>query len=203
MRRPFRRPNRRAVRFATRMLGRARRNRSFLLSQALRAFDRSIRAHKRLIKLAPRMFDPVVMRREQQRRDEDEKLRQMWEPALRKAYGDAAVDSTPWPSNHDSPIPKCPRTRAAMDRMVAEKKLWLELGGAALTDHQKRHPQYLPSLTMVARLIETAFMLGRIACGMPLEIPPPEPKAEPMPNMLEDLERIYGKSEPEAAPSPG
>lgn len=195
--------NRRAVRFGTRMVGGARRNRARWLNQALRAFARSIRAHKQLIKLAPRIYDPVVIRREAAQREKDEKWRQQCEAALRKAYGDEAVDQNPWPDPQaGSVLPRSPVALAAILRAQEDRKHWLEIGSTALQNHEERHPRYLPGFVAIVRLIELGTTLGRLACGMPLDTssPEPEPAPWPMPDPMEAIRRIYGAPQPEVPP---
>src|SRR5689334_20868788 len=57
------------------------------LAQALTALSRAIRAHRRMAKLAPHLFDATEMNRIAQRKKEDAEWRSMWEPELEKVYG--------------------------------------------------------------------------------------------------------------------
>lgn len=197
-RRLDRRLSRRITHYSTRRLSGSRRSRSYWLSETLRAYARVIRAHKRLIKLAPRIYDPVVVRREAKQREEDEKWQQKWEPILRKVYGDEAADTDPWPKPAaDSRLPKNPRTVAAVERLRAELDLWLKIGDHAMETYRQRQPHHLPDFSLIVRLIETAFALGRLACSMPLDGKPTEPDPEPSSHAEFEaaLKRIYGPTD--------
>src|SRR5438094_6281046 len=58
-------------------------------SQALTAFSRAIRAHRRLARLAPEFFDATEVDRLARQRKEDAEWRALWEPALNRIYGSA------------------------------------------------------------------------------------------------------------------
>lgn len=190
--------NRRTTQYNTQRLSGTRPPRSRGLSKALRAFACAIRAHKRLIKLAPRIYYPVVVRYETKQREEDEKWEQRWEPILRKVYGDEAADKNARPAaQSDSRMPKYPRTIAVVKRTQAELDLWLKIGDVAMETYRQRYPHHRPSFTLLARLIDTASTLGRLACGMPLDGKPPKPEPEISTHVdfEEALERIYGSPE--------
>src|SRR5215813_4523153 len=54
------------------------------LSQALTAFTRAIRAHRRLARLAPEFFDSTEVDRLAHRRKQDAEWMALWEPALNR-----------------------------------------------------------------------------------------------------------------------
>ena len=153
------------------------------LSQALTAFSRAIRAHRRLAKLAPHLFDATEMNRIEQKKKEDAEWRAMWEPALDKVYG-PSTHKWPEPAYH---MPLSPQTRRAVDRHYDLWRYWFDIGSLALERFQRRQPYALPSLTQIARLLDIAFTLANLACGDPAA-PNPAPHAQ----ALADLERIYG-----------
>jgi hypothetical protein len=114
------------------------------MGDALTAFGRALRAHRRMAKLAPRFFDQAVIDREAENRAEQRRWMATWEPALAKAYGTkpempAATD--------DLPPPPPPCTQRAVERQLAAWNLWMEIGRAAMERHQQRHPHALLSLT--------------------------------------------------------
>src|SRR5262249_58325794 len=81
---PLRRLNRACLRA---LPGHRRTPDGFHLSEALTAFRRAIRSHRRLARLAPRFFDSAVVDREALERAERRRWAASWEPALAKAYG--------------------------------------------------------------------------------------------------------------------
>ena len=91
---------RRSVRNLNRLCLRGRRRGPDDLSQALTAFGRAIRAHRRLARLAPSFFDSAVVDREAENRAEQRRWMASWEPALARIYGveprpPAATDELP------------------------------------------------------------------------------------------------------------
>src|SRR5262245_7576986 len=56
-------------------------------SQALTAFRRAIRAHRRLARLSPEFFDSTEIDRLAHRRKADAEWMALWEPALNSVYG--------------------------------------------------------------------------------------------------------------------
>ena len=135
------------------------------LSKALTAFNRAIRCHRRLAKLAPRFFDSAVVNQEIRDRAERERRRAIWEPVLNKVYG---LD--PDTKSHDpfEALPRLPstRTQRVVERELAEFDLWMTVGEIAMTSYSERHSQTLPSLSQIARLCNVAAKLGRLACGL-------------------------------------
>src|SRR6516225_9204258 len=57
------------------------------LSEALAAFTRAIRAHRRLARLAPEYFDATEAARLAHHRKQDFEWMALWEPALERVYG--------------------------------------------------------------------------------------------------------------------
>ncbi|HSU54674.1 MAG TPA: hypothetical protein VLT36_11500 [Candidatus Dormibacteraeota bacterium] len=163
-------------------------------SQALTAFSRAIRAHRRLARLAPEFFDSTEMDRLAHHRKDDAEWMAMWEPALNKAYGPPPpgeprrnpLDDVPQP-------PKSPRTRRAVEREFTNWCFWMDSGRLAMARHQHRRPHALPSLTRVARLLQIAFDFARLACG---SYDPSADKSLGHAQALADLERAYGRPIP-------
>jgi len=154
------------------------------LAQALTAFTRAIRAHRRMAKLAPQLFDATEMNHIEQRKKEDAEWRAVWEPALDKVYG---------PSTHKWPepayqMPPSPQTLHAVDRHYVLWRYWMDIGSEALARFQRRRPFALPSLSRVARLLDIGFTFAHLSCGEPAE-----PDTAGHAQALADLERIYGE----------
>src|SRR6476659_9140374 len=86
-------------------------------SQALTAFARAIRAHRRLARLAPEFFDSTEIDRLAHRRKADAEWMAMWEPALEKVYGPSPPGEPRHNPLNDPPQPpKSARTRRAVER---------------------------------------------------------------------------------------
>ncbi len=164
------------------------------LAETLAAFARAIRLHRRLIKLAPRIYDAAFVHREEQQRLESLARRKKWEPAFLKIYGATGCDrSEPrdWPA-----LPQNPRIRQAIEPAEAQRAIWMEIGQSALADFQKFQPHAVLRLTQIARLLDIGITFGRLATG--IESLPPGP--EPLPSGYLDseaaLEKIYGDPHP-------
>ncbi len=169
------------------------------LSQALTAFGRAIRCHRRLAKLAPSFFDSVVVDREARERDERRRWMESWEPILDKVYGPTRTSEPPANVVPDYPpaLPG-PRTRQAVERELAGWNFWMGLGRLAVARHQQCRPHVIPSLSQLARLIQISFDFGRLACGLPLEArssPNPEPPSAYLTGEAA-LKKIYGPQNP-------
>ena len=159
---------------------------------ALNAYTRALRAWRRLMKLAPRIYDIGVVDHEERQRLDRLEQRKKWEPALRKAYG--IPDSTPLEVNEYKPpiMPANPRTRRVIEREEAQRSAWTQIAHDAMADYKKYTPHTVPSLTQIARLGEIGITYGRLASGMETRQRKPEP---PLPGYLsfeESLEKIYG-----------
>lgn len=176
---------RRAFRHATRAAIRVRWRAPDDLVTALAFYRRAIAAHRRLARLAPRFFDSAVVDRE--RGDQEARRRWMdsWKPAFIKVYG---AEPAPLPDELPSLPP--PRIQAAVECQLARWNLYRATGSEALRRFQLRHPHAVPNLNRLARLVDIASHLARLATGLDST----QPRAEPVnyQNALADLERIYG-----------
>lgn len=164
------------------------------LSQALTAFGRAIRAHRRLARLAPRFFDSVVVERERRECEARRLWMAEWEPALARVYGG---EPKPYdPSANRPPLPP-PRIQQAVECELAAWNFWLAAGRLALQKHQHRNPHALPSLSRIARLFELGVKFGSLATGYDPDRPQPEPVSHD--TARADLERAYGDSRQSSA----
>jgi hypothetical protein len=161
------------------------------LSQALTAFARAIRCHRRLARLAPSFFDAAVVDREAREREEQRRWMESWEPILEKVYGPAHASGRPADGvTARAPLPG-PRTRRAIERELANLALWMAAGSLALARHRQRRPHALPSFTQLSRLLLIGFDFGSIACGLDTcHAAPALPSDAPDPD--EALARAYG-----------
>ena len=157
------------------------------LGSALTAFGRALRAHRRLVRLAPRFFDHAVIDREAYNRAEQRRWMATWEPVLARVY--RTQPETPVATDDLPPSPP-PRTQRAVDRHLAAWQLWMEMGRAAMERQQQRHPHALPSWSRLARLIDLAFDFKKVAFG--LDSPNPLPDKIAYDYELTDLKRAYG-----------
>lgn len=157
------------------------------LAQALTAFGRALRAHRRLARLAPRFFDAAVVARERENRAEQRRWMALWEPHLAKAYG---VAPQPPPVGDDAPPLPPPATQRAVDCQLAELQSWLAAGDLAFTRHQQRQPHALLSLGRIARLLQLAFDLKRMVLGLDSKNPLPDKITYDY--EFTDLKRAYG-----------
>ena len=157
------------------------------LAQALTAFTRAIRAHRRLARFAPEFFDSTEINRLEQLRKEDAEWRAMWEPALKRIYRADHVAPPPDPSQGLPSRPKCSRTRRAVERELASLRFWMSAGSLALATYERRRSYALPSLSRVARLLKIGFEFADLACGEPVV-----PDTAGHEQARADLERIYG-----------
>jgi hypothetical protein len=156
------------------------------LSQALTAFTRAIRAHRRLARLAPAFFDSTEINRLAQRRKEDAEWRALWEPALERAYGSAYVGPPPDSFAEIPAPPKSSRTRRAVQRELDSWNFWIAAGSLAMARYRRSRPYALPSFGRIALLIEIAFKFANLACGSPA-VPDYSSHAQ----ALADLQRAY------------
>lgn len=190
IRSPVRSPLRRTVRSTVRTHWRAPDD----LASALTSFRRALRAHRRLARLAPRFFDPVIVNRE--RREHEARCRALVirGPALARAYG-----LEPEPINFTRELPPLPplRTQHAVERELAAWDFWLHAGDAALQRYRQRRPHELMDWRRLAALLDLSMQFRMLACGF---VPgqPAEPPADDVAAWA-DLQRAYGAS---SAPSP-
>jgi hypothetical protein len=160
-------------------------------AQALTAFTRAIRAHRRLARLAPEFFDSTEVDRLARQRKEDAEWMAIWEPALNRIYGSSPGEkSARDPSANLPQWPKSPRTNRAIEREYDSWCFWMSAGKLAMARHQQRRPHALPSLSRVVRLLEIAFDFAQLAVGSPLS--KEELESSGHAQALADLKRIYG-----------
>ena len=147
------------------------------LAQALTAFNRAVRARCRLARLAPEIFDSAVVSRREEEREDRRQLMAEREPAFLKVYG-PATDPAPeklhhaqtdeWCRNGAEMVQFSPRKIQEIESLLAERELWMTVGVVALARHQTLQPHQRVSLSLVARLIDLASKLGRLAVGLEL-----------------------------------
>jgi hypothetical protein len=157
-------------------------------SQALTAFGRAIRAHRRLARLAPRFFDSALIDREAFNRAEQRRWMALWRPVLAKVYG-----VQPQPPDPDDFLPPLPplRTQRAVDCQLAELRIWMETGRISMKRHQQRYPHALPSWSRLARLLRIAFDFKKLACGLDSKQRLPDKISYDY--NFTDLKRAYGQ----------
>lgn len=172
------------------------------LGQALGAFTRAVRAHRKLIKLAPQFFDAAVARRKAADRAEREALHAEAIVALEKVYGSDPPELHRSPfenrcSNGAETVQFSRRTETKIEFLSAELSLWLETGRVAFARHQHLRPHRLLPLGTLARMVDLAAQLGRLACGLPWPgrrppRPPEDFSLEAVP-VAQALARCYGE----------
>lgn len=159
------------------------------LGEALAAFRRAIRAHGRLARLAPSFFDAAVVDRERENRLAQQRWLEMWEPCLARAYG---VEPEPVRLADASPRLPSARTCHAVERHLAQRELWFEAGRLAMERYRRRYPHDLPGLPRLARLLQLALDLKKLALG--LDSPNQLPEKITYDYGLTDWQRAYGRS---------
>ena len=147
------------------------------LAQALTAFNRAVRARRRFARLAPEIFDSAVVSRREAEREDRRQLMAELEPIIQKVYG-PATDSPPeelhhaqtdeWCRNGAEMVQFSPGKIQEIESLLAERELWMGVGQVALARHQTLQPHQRVSLSLVARLIDLASKLGRLAVGLEL-----------------------------------
>jgi len=202
LRRPARLARRRLVRGLGRRLDRAclrpsRRAGPSDLSQALTAFSRAIRCHRRLARLAPRFFDSPRVEREARAREERRRWMALWEPILAKVY---ECEPDPVPLGDELPPLPSPSTQRAVERELSAWASWLETGSLALARHQQRHPHRLLSCSQIVRLIRVACDLKTLVFGDAAQDLPSAPCDHRQ--VWADLERAYGNHAQSAVSPP-
>lgn len=163
------------------------------LSQALAAFRRAIRAHRRLAKLSPEFFDSAVVDREARERAEQRRLMESFEPLLEKYYGPASESQRLADAVAQFPALPGPRTRRVVERELASLEFWLAIGHRAMDRYQQRRLHALPTLSQTVSLLTVALALGRLAAGIAetaSESPLPQRDFEA------ELKRAYGQPRP-------
>jgi hypothetical protein len=158
------------------------------LAAALTAYRHAIRAHRRLAKLAPRFFDPVVVERERRWREDRRQWMDQWAPIIAKAYG---TEPKPYDPTPDLPVePTCPRTRRAVERELAGWEFWLSAAQVSMDRYQERRPHDLMSWSRMARLMQIAMDLRQLALGIDPDNPNQQPDNHDQ--SWADLKRSYG-----------
>ena len=147
------------------------------LAQALTAFNRAVRARCRLARLSPEIFDSAVVSRREAEREDRRQLIAELEPIIQKVYG-PATDSSPeklhhaqtdeWCRNGAEMVQFSPGMIQEIESLLAERELWMTVGAVALARHRTLQPHQRVSLSLVARLIDLASKLGRLAVGLEL-----------------------------------
>lgn len=147
------------------------------LAQALAAFRRAARAHRKLIKLAPERFDHAVRARLAREREAEDRQDAEWAKAIARVYGTSEEQAVA--EMHRSRQNSrggngaetgrfSGRKRQAIERWEAEWELWLTLGRETFDQHEIRTPHRWLSLGTIARLLELASVFGRLSTGLPL-----------------------------------
>ena len=179
--------SRSTLRHATRTAIRTRWRAPDDLGAALACFRRALRAHRRLVRLAPGFFDSALVERERR----EQEARRHWldacQAALCKVYGTAPDTSPPVPEL--PPLPP-PRTQLAVERELASCRAWLSIGGDALRRSKVRHAYARVNLSRLVRLLEVGTALARLAAGV--DSAPPQSEPSTYATAWADLERIYG-----------
>ena len=165
------------------------------LSAALSAFGRAIRAHRRLMKLAPDRFDYGIVRQNRLAAEKEEKRLAEIEAMVRKAYGvgPPSAESPRILKPHIVAKKTNPRTARVIDREVESWTVWLAAGNEFLTLFEQQHRTDTLSLTTVARLLDTAMTLGRLSTGRETNWKEPAPPPAPAWNFDEAVAKIYGQ----------
>ena len=147
------------------------------LAQALTAFNRAVRARCRLARLAPEIFDSAVVSRREEALEDRRQLMAELEPIIQKVYGPASAlppeelhhaQTDEWCRNGAETVQFSPRMIQEIESLLAERELWMTVGAVALARHRTFQPHRRVSLSLVARLIDLASKLGRIAVGLDL-----------------------------------
>jgi hypothetical protein len=178
---------RRPFRCQTRSSLRGRRRGPDDLAQALTAFGRAIRAHRRLARLAPRFFDSAVRDREAENRAERRRWMATWEPYIAAAYG---VKERPPVAEHEVPRLPSAKIQRKVELKLAEREMCMVAGRAAMERYQQRQPHAVMSWSRMVRLSKIGFDFGNLACG--LDSPNPLPEKIAYDYELTGLKRSYG-----------
>jgi hypothetical protein len=172
------------------------------LTQALTAFRRAIRCHRRLAKLAPRFFDTAVLDREKQDRAERKRWMALWLPTLNKVYGiDPKTPEPPDPADEPPPLPSL-RTQRIVDQELAKLQTWMEAGRLARDNYHQRNSHGIPSLSQMARLLRISADFSRLACGLDSTKPLPPPLKYDEASILADIKRAYPQKSDPIEPPP-
>jgi hypothetical protein len=157
------------------------------LSQALTAFGRAIRAHRRLARLAPSFFDSAVRDREAENRAERRRWMATWEPYIAAAYG---VKERPPVAENEVPRLPSAKIQRKVEFRLAEREMCMVAGRAAINRWRQRRPHAVMSWSRMVRLLKIGFDFAKLACG--LEIINPLPEKIAYDYELTGLKRSYG-----------
>ena len=173
------------------------------LALAVRAFQKAIRARRRLLRLAPDLFDRAVADREAGEQKLAASLEIELRDSLAKVYGseDDPVEAPGPGEPGTSGWPTSRRTLQAMEREMAEHDVWLQVGREALRRFQRRQPHASLGLGDICRLLKVADDLGRLATGLETALPKEPPAAEGCLGLRAALQKCYGESNPVVAKS--
>ena len=161
---------------------------------ALAAFRRAIRAHRRLMKLAPDRFDYGIVRQNALMREKEEKRLAELEKDISKVYG--VTEFTPEAARAlrpDFSKKRNPRTERVIAREVETWQAWLDAGSESLALARKENQWSRMSVASVCGLLETASTLGRLSTGLETNYKPVEPEPGHHWDFEAALEKIYGK----------
>jgi hypothetical protein len=186
--------NRRLTQFTTTMLhGASRPAPPNYLSAALAAFARAIRAHRRLMNLAPDRFDYGIVRQNRLAREKEEQRMAKWEAVICKVYGLTELSPEAARALRPQVVKKTnPRTARVIERELENWIAWLAAGHDFLSLFEQQHRTDKLSLTTIARLLDTAMTLGRLSTGRETNWKEPKPDPAPAWNFEEALAKVYG-----------
>ncbi|MBA4150093.1 MAG: hypothetical protein H0X66_18445 [Verrucomicrobia bacterium] len=171
--------------------------------QAVIAIRRYIKLHRRLMKLAPDVFDYSIEMKLRHEREEQERFTREIEPLLRKVYGsDENPENAPningarckkGAEKVQNPFHALsPARRRRVEELCNEKALWMNIGSEAMDNLKTQQPQRLLSFPLICGLLDVGITLGRIATGSETNL-----KQDPHEQLYRrdvnaDLEKIYG-----------
>jgi hypothetical protein len=159
------------------------------LAETIRCYKRALRARRRLMKLAPRLFDPALVVHEQRQHELDLKWQAESKAAIEKVYGEPCVWPDPWWES---------RTQIASDKarefIVEFETLNLYMHQAAefYRLYRELQPHDIANINQICDLIEMASRFGRIAVGLETARKEPLPPLNDHSRFQADLECIYG-----------
>ncbi len=147
------------------------------------------------MRLAPRVFDNAVVDRELASRAFDETWQAECHQALTTVFGvEPQPEMTPVAALSGCG-PKSRHTLRAIEREMAAYELWSHLGQEALNRFQQRQPHARLGLNQIARMLNLADSLGRIATGLETTQPKEISGADGGLDMRAALAKIYGGPE--------
>ena len=168
------------------------------LALAVRAFQKAIRARRRLLRLAPDLFDRAVADQEAEEQQMAASLQTELRHSLAKVYG-SEDDPVKAPGPGDPSTSRWPRSRRklqAMDQEMAQYDVWLQVGREALRRFQRRQPHASLGLGDICRLLKVADDLGRLATGLESARPREPSTPEGGLGIRAALQKLYGEADP-------